>query len=44
MSFHYELKWRPEQGKKYRLSSGLSNKLALDVSQNPNDKNNLILW
>lgn len=44
MSFHYELKWRPEQGKKYRISSGLSKNLALDVSQNPKDLNNLILW
>lgn len=44
MSFHYELKWRPEQGKKYRLKSAISDKLALDVSQNPNDRDNLILW
>lgn len=44
MSFHYELKWRPEQGKHYRLLTGLSNKMALDVSQNSKDKNNLIIW
>ena len=44
MSFHYELKWHPELGKKYRIISGLSNKMALDVSQNPKDKNNLIIW
>jgi len=44
MSFHTELKWKPEQGKKYKLLTALSNKLALDVSQSNHDKNNLIVW
>ena len=44
MSFHYELKWRPKLGKKYRFVSGLSNKMALYVSQNSKDKNNFINW
>ena len=42
--FHYKLKWKPEQVKKYRLLTALSNKMAFDVSKNHYDKNNLIIW
>ena len=44
MSFHVKLAWTPQLGKQYKIISGLSDKMALDVSQNPNDANNLIIW
>lgn len=44
MSFNIELKWAPQPGKQHKIYSGLNGKIALDVSQNKHDKNNLIVW
>ena len=36
--------WTPVQGAHYKLVSGLSSKMVLDVSQNQHDYNHLILY
>ena len=36
--------WTPVQGAYYKIVSGLASNMVLDVSQNPNDYNNLIIY
>ena len=40
----FDQSWHPTQGALYKIESGLGHNMVLDVSTNPNDKNNLIIY
>lgn len=42
--FNQQMSWAPIQGQQYRIVSGLSSKMVLDVSQSQHDHNHLIIY
>lgn len=42
--FNQQMSWAPTQGQQYKIVSGLSSKMVLDVSQSQHDHNHLIIY
>lgn len=40
----FDQSWHPIQGALYKIESGLGHNMVLDVSTNPNDRDNLIIY